>query len=70
MGADPQTAASLAGLRLGGKLATDLARGRAARKHFSGGAPSTAAPSPGAAGSGVAGGLASDSLYHTLTGQR
>jgi hypothetical protein len=70
MGADPQTAASLAGLRLGGKLATDLARGRAARKHFAAGAPTPAAPpSPGASGSGVAGGLASGSLFQALTGQ-
>lgn len=46
-GADPQTAAALASLRIGGKVAKDIVRGRSASKYFSRGAPSTLPP-PGA----------------------
>lgn len=64
-GADPQTAAALAGLRLGGKLARDIARGRSASKYFAAGAPSTLPSSgaPGAKPAGVGAGLTLGQLF-------
>lgn len=63
-GADPQTAAAIASLRIGGKLAKDIVRGRSASKYFSQGAPSSIPP-PGASSSpmtGVGAGVSSDPL--------
>lgn len=64
-GADPATAASLAGLRLGGKLAQDVLRGRSASKYFAKGAPSTLVPAGAGAGkpAGVGAGLAIADLF-------
>lgn len=43
-GADPGTAGSLAALRVGGKLARDVIKGRSASKYFANGTPSTLRP--------------------------
>lgn len=64
-GADPGTAGSLAALRVGGKLARDVIKGRSASKYFANGTPSTLRPAGAdiTPNAGVASGLAAGQSF-------